>query len=329
MISARLIEGVADSLAFRDRTDIDLAIARLLREHFDALGVTLIDITRDAQGVQLQARLTDGVDCLRTLTPFDLLVHMEPVLEHGETVHIAVRDGIDLTVFPVAKDLVGPRAVLVTETQSALSPRDIRLVHGLLRIFGNYIAALDYGERDTLTGLLNRKTFESQFERFRSHSRRQGEHPQGDGTSWLGLLDIDHFKSINDRFGHLFGDEVLLLVSQQVRRTLRTGDQLFRFGGEEFVVMLNGIEESGARAVFDRLRAVVEKHDFPQLGRVTLSLGWTRVAPHDGPLSCLERADAALYYAKAQGRNRVHGHEELVAGGHLGPEAATKEIELF
>jgi diguanylate cyclase (GGDEF)-like protein len=291
--------------------------------------VTLIDIAREAQGMQLQTRLTDGVDCLRMLTPFELLTHIEPVLERGETVHIAVRDGIELTVFPVAQDLVGPRAVLVTETQAALAPRDVRLVHGLIRIFGNYVAALDYGERDTLTGLLNRKTFESQFERFRSFSRRQADHAHGQGTSWLGLLDIDHFKSINDRFGHLFGDEVLLLVSQQVRRTLRNADQLFRFGGEEFVVMLNGIEENGARAVFERLRAVVEKHDFPQLGRVTLSLGWTRVAAQDGPLSCLERADAALYYAKAQGRNCIHGHEDLVSARLLAPQAAAREIELF
>ncbi|MET0291949.1 MAG: GGDEF domain-containing protein [Steroidobacteraceae bacterium] len=329
MISARLIEGVADSLAFRDRTDLDLSLARLLREHFDALGVTLIDVARESQGVQLHARLTDGVDSLRTLTPFELLSRIDPVLNDGETVHIPVRDGIDLTVFPVSKDLVGPRAILVTETQGALAPRDVRLVHGLLRIFGNYVAALDYGERDTLTGLLNRKTFESQFERFRSYTRRHGERPRGDGTSWLGLLDIDHFKSINDRFGHLFGDEVLLLVSQQFRRTLRVGDQLFRFGGEEFVVMLNGIEEAGARTAFERLRGVVEKHEFPQLGRVTISLGWTRVGLQDGPMSCLERADAALYYAKAQGRNRVNGHEELVAAGHLGPQAAAREIELF
>jgi diguanylate cyclase (GGDEF)-like protein len=205
----------------------------------------------------------------------------------------------------------------------------VRLVQGVLRIVGNYVAALDYGERDTLTGLLNRKTFESQFERFRQYTRRQGDRPRGEGSSWLGLLDIDHFKSINDRFGHLFGDEVLLLVSQQVRRALRTGDQLFRFGGEEFVVMLHGIEEPAARMVFERLRLAVERYEFPQLGRVTLSLGWTLVAPQDGPTSCLERADAALYYAKAQGRNCGYSHEELVAAGRLGPEAATREIELF
>ena len=118
-------------------------------------------------------------------------------------------------------------------------------------------------------------------------------------------------------------------VSQQVRRTLRTSDQLFRFGGEEFVVMLHGVEEPAARAVFDRLRLAVERHEFPQLGAVTISLGWTFVAPHDGPMSCLERADAALYFAKAQGRNRAFSHEELVAGGRLGPQAAAREIELF
>ncbi len=329
MISPRLIEGVADTLSHRDRTDLDQSVATLLREHFDALGVTLLDVARESQNLQLQVRFSDGVDCLRTLTPFELLARIDPVLQRGETVHVEPLDGIHLTVFPIAADRVGPRAVLVAETHQVLAPRDVRLVHGILRILGNYVAALDYGERDTLTGLLNRKTFESQFERFRRFTRRETDRVRGEGMSWLGLLDIDHFKSINDRYGHLFGDEVLLLVSQLARRTLRTSDQLFRFGGEEFVVMLNGIEEGAARAVFDRLRGVIENHDFPQLGRVTLSLGWTQVAAHDGPMSCLERADAALYYAKAHGRNCVHSHEALVADGLLGSQTAPREIELF
>ena len=329
MITPRLIEGVADTLAHRDRSDLDHSIAKLLREHFDALGVTIIEIQREGAGVQLQPRMTEGLDCLRNLTPFELLSHLDPCLRDGETVQLEVRSGSCLTVFPIGSDRIGPRAVLVTETTSALPPRDLRLVHGVLRIVGNYVAALDYGERDSLTGLLNRKTFESQFERFRQQTRRQGDRPRGNGGSWLGLLDIDHFKSINDRYGHLFGDEVLLLVSQQVRRALRTSDELFRFGGEEFIVMLHGVEEPSARAVFERLRTSVERYDFPQLGRVTLSLGWTAVAPHDGPMSCLERADAALYFAKAQGRNRAYSHEELVAGGRLGPQAAAREIELF
>jgi diguanylate cyclase (GGDEF)-like protein len=329
MITPRLIEGVADTLAHRDRADLDQSIARLLREHFDALGVTILEIAREAQGVQLLARFKDGLDCMRKLTPLELLARIEPSLTNGETIHIHVSSGSELTVFPVGNDHAGPRAVLVTETTNELIARDVRLVHGILRIVGNYVAALDYGERDTLTGLLNRKTFESQFERFRNFTRRQGDRPRGDGASWLGLLDIDHFKSINDRYGHLFGDEVLLLVSQQVRRALRTGDQMFRFGGEEFIAMLHGIEEPAARLVFERLRMTVEKHDFPQLGRVTLSLGWTVVAQHDGPISCLERADAALYFAKAQGRNCVYSHEELVTGGKLGSQAAAREIELF
>jgi diguanylate cyclase (GGDEF)-like protein len=122
---------------------------------------------------------------------------------------------------------------------------------------------------------------------------------------------------------------VLLLVSQQVRRALRTSDQLFRFGGEEFVVMLHGVEEPAARSVFERLRQSVERYEFPQLGTLTISLGWTFVATQDGPTSCLERADAALYYAKARGRNCAFSHEELVSGGRLGPQAATREIELF
>ena len=90
-----------------------------------------------------------------------------------------------------------------------------------------------------------------------------------------------------------------------------------------------GVEEPSARNVFERLRQIIERHDFPQLGTVTISIGWTTVGAQDGPTSCLERADAALYFAKAQGRNRAFSNEELVGAGRLASQATPSEIELF
>ena len=197
-------------------------------------------------------------------------------------------------------------------------------VLSLARIYGHQLRMLDYGELDTLTRLLNRKTFEETFDRLLQASARECECRVGERRmlgdnlpAWLCVIDIDHFKRINDTFGHLFGDEVLLRMGDLMRRTFRSGDRLFRFGGEEFVVLLNAVDAGHAALSFERFRRCVESHEFPQVGQVTCSVGFTRVRALDVPTDVLGRADQALYYAKEHGRNRVCDYEALVASGAM------------
>jgi len=227
-------------------------------------------------------------------------------------------------VFPIEneREVVG---LLEIETAAALGSRDAELVTGILRVLRNHLALLDYGERDTLTGLLNRKTFEASFDKL----RRRADVTEDTDPSWLGVVDIDKFKSINDTYGHLFGDEVLLLIGRLMRESFRGADHLFRFGGEEFIIVLDRASEVGAEVAFNRLRATVEGFRFPQVGRVTISLGYTKIETHDAPATCVERADAALYYAKHNGRNRVCKYEALIAQGELEPKQKNDDIELF
>ena len=211
-------------------------------------------------------------------------------------------------------------------------------VLSLARIYGHQLRLLDYGELDTLTRLLNRKTFDETFDRLIQSSvadspRRMGErrHPDEDQPAWLCVIDIDHFKRINDTFGHLFGDEVLLRLGDQMRRIFRGGDRLFRFGGEEFVVLLNAESAECAAASFERFRHSVENHEFPQVGQVTCSIGFTAVQATDVPTDVMGRADQALYFAKANGRNRVCDYEALVAAGAIAQTQvvdATPENEI-
>jgi diguanylate cyclase (GGDEF)-like protein len=152
---------------------------------------------------------------------------------------------------------------------------------------------------DPLTGLLNRRSLENSVrERYQSASR-------------FGVLfmDIDHFKSVNDRFGHATGDRVLSAIGAVLRSTLRPEDAVGRYGGEEFVALIADAGSESARLVAERLRAQVEAlpavHGGPQ---VTLSVGSTVYDPQKHPESTVElfrRADAALYAAKSAGRNRV------------------------
>lgn len=203
----------------------------------------------------------------------------------------------------------------------------------LVRIYGNQISLLDYSELDTLTHLLNRKTFDETFDRLltarlstatdeKRANRR--EHAEQDKPAWLGVIDIDHFKRVNDSFGHLFGDEVLLRVGDLMRKTFRGGDRLFRFGGEEFVVILNAENEALAATGFNRFRVSVENNEFPQVGQVTCSLGFTAVLNGDVPTDVVGRADEALYYAKKHGRNQVCCYEQLLAEGAIAPPAVVE-----
>ncbi|MBI3445803.1 MAG: GGDEF domain-containing protein, partial [Magnetospirillum sp.] len=179
--------------------------------------------------------------------------------------------------------------------------------------------------RDTLTGLKNRKTFDENFSHIVAGSRhidvsfngnRRTSHLEGQ-HHWLGIIDIDHFKRVNDSYGHVFGDEVLLLLSALMRKAFRAEDRLFRFGGEEFVVLLAPTTFDAAISVFERFRATVAAFNFPQVGRITVSVGFVRIDAQDLPSVVIGNADRALYFGKKHGRDQVRSFEQLVADGDL------------
>jgi diguanylate cyclase (GGDEF)-like protein len=337
MTTSRLLNQVADSTAHRDRDELDRAIARLLQQFLSARAIALYRLVDDGQGVSRIARRIAvtrdygevGPEDMEDTSKLPVLSDRptwEDCIERNECVQWKQNDGACVAAFPIRSErmVVG---VLIVEAETPVVTRDAELINGIMRIAENHLALLDYGERDTLTGLLNRKTFESQF---RKLTQRKGTTAEPNPEpSWLALLDIDHFKSINDKHGHLYGDEILLLISQLMKRNFRGADQLYRFGGEEFLIVLDRATQAGAQVAFERLRASVEEFRFPQVGRVTISLGWTLIGPHDVPTTCVERADAALYYAKNHGRNNVRHFEALVVTGELIAKEDSKDVELF
>jgi two-component system cell cycle response regulator len=159
--------------------------------------------------------------------------------------------------------------------------------------------------RDPLTGLYNRKHILDMLDMELDQCGRFGQ-----GLSIM-LVDLDHFKAVNDRFGHAAGDQVLSVMAQRMSFGLRKVDQLGRIGGEEFLAYCPQTDLEGARAMAERLREDVMADPIPGLptsDRVTLSIGLaTWDGPEDSPEHLLSRADKALYRAKAEGRNRVIG----------------------
>jgi diguanylate cyclase (GGDEF)-like protein len=338
MGATHLIHGVAASTAQRDPEQLDHAIGQLLCRFLGAPSIALYHLLREEDGSSRIAHRielsTEGVRketiCLAqpaTAVQSDEIAACLACTSGQQFVERPNAAGEILTAFPVhaSSDVV---RICVVPSGDSLSVTQIDMVFGVLRIIENHLALVDYGERDTLTGLLNRKTFESHFEKMR---RRNGtaDPTRSHEPSWLAMADIDTFKSINDSHGHLFGDEVLLIVSQILKRSFRGADQLFRFGGEEFLIVLDHASESGAQTALERFRAAVEAHAFPQIPRVTISLGYTLIRPHDVPTLCAERADDALYFAKRNGRNKVCRYETLVTAGDLQPKANVTDIELF
>ena len=159
-------------------------------------------------------------------------------------------------------------------------------------------------------------------------SAEDGASPAEPVQQWLAVVDIDHFKQVNDRFGHLYGDEVLILLANILRTSFRSHDRVFRFGGEEFVVLLRSTTLATAHRVFNRFRLAVQEYAFPQVGNVTVSLGFVSTT-RGSPVEILGQADQALYYAKEHGRNQVCFYDDLIASGQLAAKVANDDVELF
>ena len=215
------------------------------------------------------------------------------------------------------------------------------LLDSIIRIYENYLAVVIEGELDTLTGLRNRRTFDKQLDKLlavndiaghkKIKSDNDGERRQlsQKPANRLVSLDIDNFKRINDNFGHLYGDEVLLLFSQLIKKTFRDTDLLFRFGGEEFVIILTSTTEKNAFLALERFRNIIADYHFPQIGQVTVSIGYAQINSLDFPVIILDKADKALYFAKQHGRNQVCCYENLVSQGKIQDSVILNETELF
>jgi diguanylate cyclase (GGDEF)-like protein len=253
--------------------------------------------------------------------------------EQGRTV--TGGDGPCHTVLPVGT--THPvSAVLEVESPVALGKDSLRILQGVIRIYQNFESLLDYGEKDALTDLLNRKTFDGAFVKA-SAALADGKKINGERRRetaeagyWLAVLDIDHFKRVNDNFGHLIGDEVLLLMARLMRSSFRFHDQLYRFGGEEFVILMRCTDATDAAGALERFRSNVQAHAFPQVGQITVSIGFAALREDDTPGGAFDRADKAVYYAKSHGRNQVCSYQDLVDRGELSESVDdSNDIDFF
>lgn len=162
--------------------------------------------------------------------------------------------------------------------------------------------ALQLAQKDPLTGVYNRKALDEMFKSEFSHAERHGS------SCSLIMLDIDHFKSINDQYGHIIGDCALKKVASMISECKRDSDLLFRYGGEEFVILTRDTSLKGTELLAERIRRHIGNNTCSCSGSnlsITVSAGISTIRTGDTPISLLERADKALYCAKENGRNQV------------------------
>ncbi|HLF98652.1 MAG TPA: GGDEF domain-containing protein [Methylococcaceae bacterium] len=249
-------------------------------------------------------------------------------LESGKSADIA-GDDRQVHIHPVIGAENRPAGILCVDHRRGRS-LDIRLIDSFLRIYRNYLELLNENQHDRLTGLLNRKTFDERVVKVIEQARGLRQRAGDRGFLALAIVDIDHFKRINDSFGHLYGDEVLLLFARLMTQIFREDDLLFRFGGEEFVILLKTPDAGVCAKILNRFRAAVEGYAFPLVGTVTTSIGYTEISGEIAYAPLLDRADRALYFAKRQGRNRVHRYEQLIEEGKILPaEVPAGSVDLF
>jgi diguanylate cyclase (GGDEF)-like protein len=340
-----LLKHMVDMTGHRDHAMLDISVISAVQELAGAAQARILSITTVAGQQYLRARASIQAGAKARLEDANEGMLGEPLspelarclLEHRASAEACDADGSRTLWLPI---WFGDKAGTCLELRSdkPFCSDTIHTVGGIVGVYRNFQNLLDYSERDSLTGLLNRKTFDDQLARMlhcaHEHDprlpglaeRRQTHAPE---KQWLAVVDVDHFKAVNDKFGHLYGDEVLILIANLLQSSFRAQDRVFRFGGEEFVVLLRSTTLDNAWKIIERFRTNVESHEFPQVGRVTVSVGFVSISAYESPVVTLGHADQALYYAKSNGRNQACHYDDLVSHGVLQAVASNDTAEFF
>ena len=262
----RLVNGLVAMSSLRDRTALDNAVVQLVvdccgdgvesvtlvsivGESGDPRCLTLADWRRQSVPRPSDTALGDwsSLPLLRDFADRQAACDTHALVFGG-----SAAPGVTL---PIAQPLGAGLSTLEVRCQKSPEGDTLHALESIAAQYKNLMGLLDYGEKDALTELLNRKSFDGSF-----FKATEVQFPQPDAladerrtqgsaaTYWLAMLDIDHFKRVNDNFGHLIGDEVLLLLARLMRANFRLHDKLYRFGGEEFVVLMRCPDARDAQA---------------------------------------------------------------------------------
>lgn len=344
----QIIQSIIEITRARDTETLEASLLSTLANILPVDNVALINLLdelrteRCEQTLSLSLSRTNDQDEVR-IWDNEIREHLLEPTVSGQINdgHMAVtgQPGKMVIYVPIFDDVRAVRLIRLLGIDETLRSH-ANLIEGIAGIYTNFLRVLEDSQRDKLTGLLNRRTFDKKLVRMLELQRRIAEDynaldnnrrtPTTSEYAWLAIVDIDHFKRVNDNHGHIYGDEVILTVGQRMKQFFRNTDLLFRFGGEEFLVVLEPMPVERARMALERFRDSVEAHVFQQIGGITVSIGFSRLEENDYPPEVIDRADKALYFAKENGRNQVSNFEDLLGQGLVEARAiATGNVDLF
>lgn len=348
--SVKIIDNLAEITSYHDRHVLEKSLLKTINELFPAKDIRLFRVLEqsDNHELSLLAYCVNGVIESSDENP-KLVTENKAISEAifraidvGDVELTSTENGRWSVVYPAFDAHSAIFAVLLISTEQVPSNGDQRLIYGILRVYSNYLALIEKTQKDKLTGLYNRETLDNEITKILVRQGAQFEEQISSPSDsrrrsfavkyWLGVIDIDHFKTINDNFGHLYGDEVIILVARLMTSGLiRDDDLVYRYGGEEFVVVLKAANEEDAMHTFERIRKMVAAHKFPQINQVTISIGFVEIVAQSSPADVIGEADEALYYAKGNGRNQVLSYNRLLQEGKVksASKVAHGDVELF
>jgi diguanylate cyclase (GGDEF)-like protein len=333
----KLLKDLAYLSGLRDRTSADLALVKLIA-HSDLWHFTTVRLLRAMGPVQDQRWVTLGqivgsqsepdfdgfcVDAstlprLAEFTQREAAIVTESVIRAGNAPCV--------TVFPIDTQ-ASVCSLLEVESVEPLSPTAEAMIDSVLHLFENIQGLLDRSERDTVTGLLNREAFNNPFLRVAQSPDTPVERSQTDRRiaitrthGWLAVAD----------FAPKTNDDVLRNLADLMRDTFSWPDQLYRLGGNKFVLLLRSHNDASAMTAVERLRHQIEKHAFPHIGRLDFHMGLVPLRDNDNASDALTRADLTLDYAKKHNKNEIYSYTALVASGKLvDPSDKTDEFDFY
>lgn len=329
-----------ECISLAEQLNVDALLGQLLRVLEQELPTTnacfyivVLDdeaITQlESEHIRIITRGEPGIYRAQALKDSEILGKLDRCLQTRSEQVIFLDDNMHSVLFPVesSNEFVGFLSLDIQEP--GFTDKQREMIRAYLDLFDVHFNMLKKYRSDALTGLMNRGAFDEMMFQLVLNARRN-IHQDDIKRPTLALLDIDFFKRINDNFGHVYGDEVLLLFAQIMRKSFRHFDWLFRYGGEEFAVILHNIQHEDVPYVLERFRRKVEEYNFPQVGKVTVSIGAVEIKPGDAVPVILDKADKALYFSKNNGRNQTHLYDALVQEGLLEEETIkTGAIDLF
>lgn len=362
-----LIDHLIKLTDHRDREPLDLTLAKALLDLTAIQRVVIARLMVDEEQKRWLDKVTlDAGGGGKVVDPLRVNLKRLPRLDDEpdrvrclrENTEVEVawagQDGPRIYFYPLLDEVRDDeRGVLEVHAASTLDDTARQLIGQLHHVYRNMHVLLAYSDHDPLTGLLNRKSLDDTFysamlEELTSPPMEAKEPVQPKSATaqdvasaeperrhrvppnyWLATIAVDHFQLLNDKHGHLLMEENTLLITRIMNNTFRTHDRLYRLGGDRFAALFHCPDEAAAQNLLERLRDSIERFNFPQLSRATVSIGFTRIQADDTPDAALERSEQAIDYVQRNGHNQVCSHAGLLRRGFFGLVQRAGSVDVF